>query len=400
MESPPALQLPLHMRRRRSANYQPTTWDYDSICSLLRQDPLGSQQQEEQTAAAAAVTEAESVQASLKDSVRRLLLLMLRQQQQQEDDSESTASRRRLVRAIHQLQSLGIAYHFQQEIRCILLPSMQQQQPLDLHSAALLFRMLRGLGIPASTDMLMSALLREESGKLAADSDGLLALYQASYLAFPGETELDQARAFAVAKLAGRRDDGSADSCPSPTHLSLPLHWTAPRLQAMWSLKDQVERGRPDHQDQAIILQLAQLDFNLVQALHRRELAEVTRWWKETSRLGEHAFARDRVVECFFCAACIAPEPRLAECREVLAKAGALIVHLDDIYDVYGTPDELRAFTDAVASWEHCDEDDALPEYMKAMYSAIRTTSAAAADRVLEKHGYDMLPLYKKAVGS
>jgi hypothetical protein len=37
---------------------------------------------------------------------------------------------------------------------------------------------------------------------------------------------------------------------------------------------------------------------------------------------------------------------------------------------------------------------------MKAMYSAIRTTSAAAADRVLEKHGYDMLPLYKKAVGS
>jgi hypothetical protein len=348
MESPPALQ-----RRRRSANYQPTTWDYDSICSLLRQDLLGSQQQEEQAAAAAAVTEAESVQASLKDSVRRLLLLMLWQQQQQEDDSESTASRRRLVRAIHQLQSLGIAYHFQQEIRCILLPSMQQQQPLDLHSAALLFRMLRGLGIPASTDMLMSALLREESGKLAADSDGLLALYQASYLAFPGETELDQARAFAVAKLAGRRDDGSADSCPSSTHLSLPLHWTAPRLQAMWSLKDQVERGRPDHQDQAIILQLAQLDFNLVQALHRRELAEVTRWWKETSRLGEHAFARDRVVECFFCAACIAPEPRLAECREVLAKAGALIVHLDDIYDVYGTPDELRAFTDAVASWEH-----------------------------------------------
>jgi hypothetical protein len=281
-------------------------------------------------------------------------MLMLRQrQQQQEDDSDSTASRRLLVRAIHQLQSLGIAYHFQQEIRCILLPSMQQQQPLDLHSAALLFRMLRGLGIPASTDMLMSALLREESGKLAADSDGLLALYQASYLAFPGETELDQARAFAVAKLAGRRDDGSADSCPSSTHLSLPLHWTAPRLQAMWSLKDQVERGRPDHQDQAIILQLAQLDFNLVQALHRRELAEVTRWWKETSRLGEHAFARDRVVECFFCAACIAPEPRLAECREVLAKAGALIVHLDDIYDVYGTPDELRAFTDAVASWEH-----------------------------------------------
>jgi hypothetical protein len=244
--------------------------------------------------------------------------------------------------------------------------------------------------------MLMSA-LRDEGDKIT-DSDALLALYQASYLAFPGDTVLDQARAFAVGKLAARDD---SDLC---THLSstLPLHWRAPRLQAMWSLIKDDDHNNKVAVDPAI-LQLAQVDFNLVQALHRRELAEVTTWWKE-SRLGEYSFARDRVVECFFCAACIAPEPRLAECREVLAKTGALIVHLDDIYDVYGTPDELQAFTDAIASWEHCDDgsavvmDMALPEYMKAMYSAIWTTSATAADRVLNKHGYDMLPLYKKAV--
>ena len=177
--------------------------------------------------------------------------------------------------------------------------------------------------------MLMSA-LREEGDKIT-DSDALLAVYQASYLAFPGDTVLDQARAFAVGKLAGRDDDSDC------THLllPLPLQWTAPRLQAMWSLKDE-DHNKSVAVDPAI-LQLAQLDFNLVQALHRRELAEVTRWWKE-SLLGEYSFARDRVVECFFCAACIAPEPHLAECREVLAKIGALIVHLDDIYETCTAP--------------------------------------------------------------
>jgi hypothetical protein len=77
--------------------------------------------------------ESESVQASLKDSVKRLLLVL-------EDGDRS----RLLLRTIHQLQSLGIAYHFHQEIRGILM-SMHQHHgrlgphhDLDLHSAALL----------------------------------------------------------------------------------------------------------------------------------------------------------------------------------------------------------------------------------------------------------------------
>jgi hypothetical protein len=239
-----------------------------------------------------------------------------------------------------------------------------------------------------------------EAANPSLDSDGLVALYEASYLAFPGEAMLDRARAFAVKRLQELMPSMKPYQREKirDVLLDLPPHWRAPRLQTIQSLEehrgDEYETCR-DMIDPSV-LQLAVLDFNLVQAVHRSELLEVTRWWKETG-LGEKLpFARDRLVECFFCAACIAPEPCLAGCREVLAKVGVLIVHLDDVYDLYGTLDELAMFTDAVGAWSSAAV--ALPEYMKAMYSAIRSTSAAAADRVMEEQGYDVLPLYKKAV--
>lgn len=375
-------QLPPTMLQRRSANYQPKTWDYDSICSMQHDNQPSKQ--------------ICLVETSLKQRVRRLLL--------KEDQELATR-----LRIIDQLQRLGVAYHFEEEITRILMSMHVHDAHLqlkhDLSSTALLFRLLRAHGIPASIEMLSA--FSDGTGNLEAanpslEIDGFMALYEASYLAFPGEVALDRARAFAIKKLQ--------ELMPSmkpyqrgkvrAVLLDLPLHWRSPRLQAVWSLKEQSHNGGGDESCRNVepsVLQLAAWDFNQVQAAHRSELLEVTKWWKETG-LGEKLpFARDRLVECFFCAACIAPEPRLAGCREVLAKVGSLIVHLDDVYDLYGTLDELAAFTDAIGTWEDVSSAAALPEYMKAMYSAIRSTSTAAADRVMREQGYDVLPLYKKA---
>ncbi|XBI03960.1 hypothetical protein VPH35_132317 [Triticum aestivum] len=373
--------------QQRPADYQLKTWDYDSICSMKQQ----AQQDHEHS-------KQSSLQSSLKQKVRRLLL----------EEEEELATR---LIIMDQLQSLGVAYHFEEEIRNILMSMHVHDAHLqlkhDLSSTALLFRMLRGHGISASTDMLIA--FRDENGDFKAenpkDIDAFVALHEASYLAFPGEAMLDEARAFAVKKLEELMPSMSTFMGPaSQTEIQgdLPLHWRVPRLQATWSLK---QHGYNDERNLSMdpsILQLAAVDFNLVQAVHGAELVEVTNWWKET-RLGEKLpFARDRLVECFFCAASIAPEPCLAGCREVLAKVGSLIVHLDDVYDLYGTLDELAAFTDVVGRWCEWDDDALLPlpEYMKAMYSAIRSTSMEAADRVMNEQGYDALPLYKKAVRS
>ncbi|KAF7098417.1 hypothetical protein CFC21_100161 [Triticum aestivum] len=367
---------------QRPADYQLKTWDYDSICAMRQQ----AQQDDKHS-------KQSSLQSSLKQRVRRLLL----------EEEEELATR---LKIIDQLQSLGVAYHFEEEIRSILMSMhvhhAQLQLKHDLSSTALLFRMLRGHGISASIDMLSA--FRDENGDFKAanpkDIDAFVALHEASYLAFPGEPMLDEARSFAVKKLEELMPSMSISMGPaSQTERQgdLPLHWKVPRLQATWSLKQ--HRYNDERSIDHSILQLAAVDFNLVQAVHGAELVEVTKWWKETG-LGEKLpFARDRLVECFFCATCIAPEPCLAGCRELLAKVGSLIVHLDDVYDLYGTFDELAAFTDAVGSWDDDALSTALPEYMKAMYSAIRLTSTEAADRVMKEQGrYDVLPLYKKAV--
>jgi isoprene synthase len=60
-------------------------------------------------------------------------------------------------------------------------------------------------------------------------------------------------------------------------------------------------------------------------------------------------FGRDRLMECYFWAIGMTPfEAKFTNARMGLTKVASLITLIDDIYDVYGTLDELQLFTKAV----------------------------------------------------
>jgi (-)-alpha-terpineol synthase len=60
------------------------------------------------------------------------------------------------------------------------------------------------------------------------------------------------------------------------------------------------------------------------------------------------SFARDRLMEHFLWAVGIIFQPQFGYCRRMLVKVLAFITTIDDVYDVYGTLEELELFTDVV----------------------------------------------------
>jgi len=109
---------------------------------------------------------------------------------------------------------------------------------------------------------------------LGEDIKGLLSLYEASYLAFEGEDLLEEAKAFGRSQLKGVKGDIDAALRDQINHaLELPLHHRMSRLEVRWYIENYSKRKGPNH----LLLDLAKLDFNMVQSRHQIELQEMSR---------------------------------------------------------------------------------------------------------------------------
>ncbi|XP_065873515.1 terpene synthase 10-like [Euphorbia lathyris] len=301
------------------------------------------------------------------------------------------------------LQRLGLAYHFHDQIHGILMSIFSKKHSdksvkKDLHSTALEFRLLRQHGFNISQEIFCD--FQDEVGNfktdLYEDYKGMLSLYEASFHSEEGDNMLEAAREFAynnLRKLIQQNQEIEPYYSKLINHaLELPLHWRMQRLENRWFIDMyEVKQGMDSH-----ILELAKLDFNNVQATYQADLQHASCWWKSTCLAEKLSFIRDRLVENFLWAVGNSYEPRFGYCRRMYTKINALIATVDDIYDIYGTLEELELFTDAVQRWD-VNEIEQLPDYMKICFVSLHNTISEIGYDVLKEQGFHIIPYLKKA---
>lgn len=107
------------------------------------------------------------------------------------------------------------------------------------------------------------------------DTNGMLCLYEASFLSIEGENILETAKCFASDYLKeyikSSKDEVKVDIVKHA--LKLPLHWRIPRLEARWyiDIYDREATINP------ILLEIAKLDFNIVQSIYQEDLKYASR---------------------------------------------------------------------------------------------------------------------------
>ncbi|KAJ4755862.1 Terpene synthase [Rhynchospora pubera] len=375
---PVCVQTPSHLVTRRSANFKPTIWHDKFIQSISSGDKYEGRNKEKVT--------------KLKEEVRQMVL-----------KEELLRDKLELVDA---LQQLGVAYHFKEEIKYVLkgihvsMIQMSFSTVGDLHVISLLFRHLRLHGFSVSEDIFKSYIDNKGDFRIELSSDiqGMLSLYEASYLAKEGEEILEKARQFTTKYLKSYIENSNCtcNNSREKKHVShaleLPLHWRMERLQTRWF----IDEYKVEMKMRPALLELAVLDFNLIQTSFKKELKDLSSWWTDLRLYEKLPFIRDRLVENHLWSVAFTFEPKHASLRKVQTKAICLIALFDDIYDVYGSLDELEAFTDAIEQWD-LSAMEKLPEYMQICFMVLFNTLNDSAYDILRQKGLNIIPYLRRA---
>ncbi|KAD3338019.1 hypothetical protein E3N88_33540 [Mikania micrantha] len=264
---------------RPSSNFHPSVWG-DQF--------LNYDEQEDQSTV-------EKIIESLKEEIRKEIGAAL-------DDETKHVD---LLKLVNDIQRLGIAYCFEQEIEQALQHIYTTygdnwNQGYDF----LWFRLLRQQGFYVSCDIFDKYKDNMGSFKesLTSDVEGMLELYEATYMRVRGEVVLDDALVFTKIELQKVTKDPPSWNCALSLSkhieeaLERPIRKRLPRLDSL--------RYIPFYEQQdshnISLLRLAKLEFNRLQSLHKKELSQLSKWWKAFDPPKNIHYTRDRLVELYF----------------------------------------------------------------------------------------------------
>uniref|UniRef100_A0A6N2MI21 Terpene synthase N-terminal domain-containing protein n=1 Tax=Salix viminalis TaxID=40686 RepID=A0A6N2MI21_SALVM len=276
---------------RRSANYEPNSWDYDYLLSSDTDDAIELYKDK-----------AKKLDAEVRSKI-----------------NNETAEFLTQLELIDTIQRLGLGYRFESEIRRALdrfvsSGGLESVAKTSLQATALSFRLLRQHGFEVSQE----------------DIKAILSLYEASFLALEGENILDEAKVFTISHLKELNEEKiGKDMAKQVNHaLELPLHRRMQRLEVVWS----IEAYRKKEDANRVLLELSILDYNMVRSIYQRDLHETSRWWRHVGLATKLHFARDRLIESFYWAVGVSFEPQYSDCRKSVAKIWDVFV-IDDLPD-------------------------------------------------------------------
>ncbi|XP_039173290.1 monoterpene synthase-like [Eucalyptus grandis] len=302
------------------------------------------------------------------------------------------------LKFIDMVQRLGLAYQFETEIKNALSSIYKNTEDAQLSDnldvVSLRFWLLRqhGYNIPQDVFQRFMSKTGTFNESLNEDVMGLLGLYEASFHGLEGETIIDEAWTFASKHLK----DLNLNEIPTnlASHVShaldMPIHWRPNRLEARWF----IDMYKKQEDMIPSLLRLAKLDFNLVQSVYRKEVSNLTRWWVELG-VNKMTFCRDRIVESYFWSNSMVFEPLHTAYREINGKLASMVILIDDVYDIYGMPEELELLTDFIVRWDITDIDR-LPPIIRDSFMTMYNTTNEIGYWTMRERGINPIPYLRR----
>ncbi|ONI11785.1 hypothetical protein PRUPE_4G125200 [Prunus persica] len=338
-------------RQRRSANYKPNIWNDGFLESLNNK----------------------YISENLIEDVKNMMFV----------ETEDLIAQLELIDSIGKL---GLTNHFEKEIK-EALDTVENSNPYiteNLYATALHFKILRQHGYKVSQDVFGGFMDEKVALKESNlwDVKGMLELLEASNLAFEGERILDEAKASSTVALRGFEVWNLDNNLARQVVHSLEL--SSHRRVGWFNVKWHIHTYEKDnHANTILLLELVKLNFNMVQAALQKDLREVS---------------TDRPVECFMLAVGLNFHPGYTSFRNLFSKVINLILIIDDVYDIYGSLEELKIFTNAVDRWD-VGVTEQLSECMKTCFQVLYNTTCEFAHEIEEESGWNLaLPHLSKAV--
>ncbi|WOL15866.1 hypothetical protein Cni_G24647 [Canna indica] len=301
------------------------------------------------------------------------------------------------LRMVDNVERLGIAQHFRDEIRSVLDHIYRcwllndEEIFLDMVTCAMAFRILRMKGYNVSPNCLsqlsdVNYFNNTLEGYLK-DVNAVLELYKASQVKIlPNEESLDNlgswSRTFLKQASTTNQRLGNHVALQEVEYaLNFPIWSNLERLEHkrqienfnagnLCVLKTSYKCDTINNKD---ILRFALDDFNTCQSIYREELQNLENWVKDNN-LDQLGFARQKQIYCYFSAAATLFSPEMSDARISWAKNSILTTIVDDFFDIGGSMEELVNLISLVEKWDVNWEKEACSEQVKIIFSCLFNT--------------------------